>query len=194
MTDLERVIDFTHQNTNIQIVLEELDSAEFCMWSGISLRASVLYVDESLAHIGDLLHEIGHLVTIPKELRCYAFGNLDEDDSEHPYYEKQSEWYRNILSQGEYREDEKEYQQALHISDDDAATFWAYMACKEIGLDPMLPFENGFEWPSGGDEKYESVDLAYEAGNYSSCSTQAYYAGLLESKTAKTMKTWDVTK
>lgn len=149
------------------------------MWEGIKLFEGELTVNPNIAHAGDLLHEAGHLVTMPLELRQVAIGELGlyEAFNEAVYNQKAELFSDNPA--------------AFHRSDDDAATYWAFAACRKLGLSEELPFEKGY-----ADSEWRSYLLSCQMGIGTSLggrfSVQLFYAGLLKQKGDEFPFTWDI--
>lgn len=137
------------------------------LWEGVLMKNGQLFCTKE-AHPGDLLHEAGHLATAPSKIRNDLTGEISPEmaldftgETDDPY---------------------------LYWSDN-AATGWAFYATLEIGIDSKLPFQNGFAGYDWTDVWY-AVYLGWETGLGSKESCDLYYAGMIESKGAKTMKKW----
>ncbi|MGG6263254.1 hypothetical protein ACQ4M3_39655 [Leptolyngbya sp. AN03gr2] len=174
-------INFIQQYTRIAVESDYKLPAndEFSMWAGIRLLQGRLTVNPTIAHAGDLLHEAGHLVTMPLELRCLATGELgtDEDFNEAQYDQKAETFSDNPAS--------------FYRGDDDAATYWAFAACRKIGLPDQLPFEKGYP-----ENEWMDYLFACRSGIGSSMgsrfSVQLFYAGLLKNKGDEFPFIWDI--
>jgi len=161
-------------NTLVNVHIDPIIQSEhsFAMWDGIALINGELFVNPALAHTGDFLHEVGHLVTMPAELRSQASGKFDEND----FIDLQVELSNAALFS--------------NPGDDNAATYWAFAACRKMGLPDELPFENGF-----GDDSQDCLEMCRLGINNpvgSAFSCQLYYAGLLANKGDEFPVAWDV--
>lgn len=183
--EFRQIQDFIHLNTLVEIVsdLSINDNTPDCMWQGIQLCAGKLYVNSHLAHAGDLLHEVGHIVTVPKHIRPLMYGDC------------------LLMVQGEFTYEPTDLAQAIEkywdeqdvlvpVSDDDTATYWATRAAQSIGLDPSLSFQNGYG--KEGMDLWRGFQLADARGGHTRWHTGAFYSKLIATKTSKTMLTWDI--
>lgn len=166
---LRQVCDFINLHTLIACAFDDvMEGDQDSVWLGIALRSGNLFVNHDTAHPGDLLHEAGHLVTIPKVLRTKACGDL------------------NRLAV--YIE-ENEIEVPDYTGNDRCATYWGFMAARAMGLDDFLPFEKGYR------EEGKALYLCCLAGIGTSMGSEfsvaAYYAGLIDSKGKDQPKIWD---
>jgi hypothetical protein len=113
-------VDFINRYTTIDCVVDSDIDGTF--WNGILVERNRIIVDLSMAHPGDLLHEAGHLATMPQSSRLEVFHDLDEMPN----------LMQLVLETG------KPY------GDDDGSTGWAYAACLKLKLPTELPFAHGY--------------------------------------------------
>lgn len=121
------ILHFIRARTTIEIqdVLEECDGE----WSGCEiLQGRILVSIDSPPHIGDFLHEVGHVATTPYVLRQYMSRDLSGG-----FHELCTDYQLDPV--GPIRA----------WSDDDAATCWGLMLCRALAIDGSLMFRNGYE-------------------------------------------------
>lgn len=182
MKEVLAAVEFIQQHTAIPIHIDPNLPAndEFSMWAGIQLYKGSLTVNPNIAHTGDLLHEAGHLATMPLELRLLATGELGE-------YEDFNEAQFNLKAQTF-----SENPASFYRGDDDAATYWAFAACRKMSLPDRLPFEKGYdeyEW----EDYLTACRLGIGTNMGSRFSVQLFYAGLLKNKGDEFPFKWDIT-
>jgi hypothetical protein len=97
-----------------------------------------LYVDPEKFHVGDFLHEAGHLAVLPSFARKLACGDVEESTGAaiSAYIEEHGD---KLLS---YPEDP--IVRACFQCGEVEAIAWSYAAAVKVGVDPYLVFENGF--------------------------------------------------
>jgi hypothetical protein len=185
-------INFIRLNTRIPIATttarhRQCDGAS---WDGIQLIGGGLLVNPKYCHPGDLLHEVGHIVTVPMELRRWMNGWADDDGTNEGFTAKAWAYseQHDLL-----HESNSIYGDLMHISDDSAATYWGCMVLKLMGEPLNLLFTNGFEYSlQAGDDIKDGVTLAMDSNSECQMSVAAYYAGLLESKRSIEPIAWDL--
>jgi hypothetical protein len=176
LNNFQAAIDFIHSHTQVVCHIDNTVDSEdvFAMWPGISLRQGVIHLNPNITHLGDFLHEVGHIITVPKMLRNHMSGDLESNDA---YQAAVFNYFSADLSQHQY-----------HISDDDAATFWAYKACQTLEFDTRLPFERGYN--GDGLLYHRLLKTALESHQTNRFIKNAMYAGI--SNQSGTIKTWDI--
>jgi hypothetical protein len=167
---LSTVVEFIRANTSIEVVTT--DDIVRGVWSGCKIKQGQLIVSTSIKpHLGDLLHEAGHLATTPPALRSLMNGDLF------------------TLSSPGFAEACYSHQTTScmrHWSNDDASTFWAAIVAREVGLPDSLPFENGYDdrvdavWEKG----HEGYDFwqTFLRGDGNRYASQAFYLGIAAGK------------
>jgi hypothetical protein len=76
-TDLERIVAFL-RTIGLEVRYEEIEGAT--VLPGMTVDHGVLVVDEArLAHVGDLLHEAGHLAVVPPGERSAMTVDMGSD-------------------------------------------------------------------------------------------------------------------
>jgi hypothetical protein len=183
----EKCIDFIDRNTRVNCAIDHTIQRDepTAMWPGISLVKGALFVNPDIADVGDFLHEVGHLVTVPMYIRYRMTGEIGND----------LDIITELFQYG------KSFSPCRSPSDDDAATYWAVCMCKELGFSLRLPFENGYdnEWDNeelkGSDIMDYVRTVQYPRSRFS---VAAYHAGLLNenphesSGTAPPLDRWDI--
>ena len=111
------------------------DEIQDSFLENIMLKNGIIYFTEN-THIGDLLHEAGHVAVTPSFLRKYMNGNLTGylDKLNYPEIE---EWIDNLIP-------DSQQWNAYYNCDETAAIAWSYCICFYLGIDSRLPFETGF--------------------------------------------------
>ena len=171
------ILKFIGQNTQIEVSdHQQLTSLilENSLWKGIGIVSGSVYVATEIADYGDFLHDLGHIATVPKRYRQYLTGNFDDAVAE------------KILSAAQIESDDYHY---LHYGCDDSATYWGFLACKYLNLDP-LPLFNNY-----GDEsklQHEVCELSYGTKSQSRFSTALYHSQLLSSPRSTEIIAWDI--
>lgn len=115
---------------------------------GMWIDEGVLVVAED-AHVGDVIHEAGHLAILPSGFRELVLGDVDD------LHLKHAAKISNAM-QGLANIPECSVARALMQSSDTEACAWSYAAALEIGVDPTLPFVNGFDNDFVAQEIFES--------------------------------------
>jgi hypothetical protein len=106
--------------------------------SYVWVDSGVLYIDPEKFHVGDFLHEAGHLAVLPSFARKLACGDVEE--SVGPVISAYVESHLGGLST--YPEDPV-VRACLQWGECEAIA-WSYAAAVRVGVDPRLVFENGF--------------------------------------------------
>jgi hypothetical protein len=170
---IEQCIRFIQENTLVPCSIDRsIDpSVEpdhyYSMWDGIALNEGYLYVNPDIANAGDLLHEAGHLVTIPSKLRALINGDLGSNP----------EFLKSLCEYG------ATFDPVRSFSDDDAATYWGVCALQTMKLDIKTMFENGYTTEFRSEQKDQEIASYVEIARQSRSrfSVAAHYAGLLDS-------------
>ena len=103
---------------------------------GVWLSRGRVIVNVDVAHVGDVLHEAGHLAIIPSTMRQLVRpGELPGTDLERAIEEYMA---THVLADDLGREDPT-FRAILQMGDCEA-TAWAYAACREIGILPQILF------------------------------------------------------
>lgn len=114
---------------------------------GIWLEGDLEIVyDPEEAHAGDLLHDVGHLATLPSCIRRYVRPGDIEEFVRGPirsYFES----HPNAMAHPE-----DPVARACLQAGDSEAIAWSYAAAKAAGLDPWITCEKGFSDPDDADK------------------------------------------
>jgi hypothetical protein len=176
---LPTAVEFIRANTSIEVITT--DDIVRGVWNGCKIKQGQLIVSTSIKpHLGDLLHEAGHLATTPSSIRPLMNGDLFAVSS--PGFAEACYKHQTVSC-------------LRHWSNDDASTFWAAMAARAIGLPDSLPFENGYDDRVGAtwEQGHEGYDfwqtfLRNEGNRYAS---QAFYLGIATGKRNEICR-WEV--
>jgi len=156
------------------------DDPAFNPDSYVWIYTGKLYIDPEKFHVGDFLHEAGHIAVLPSFIRPFATGDVEASAGP-----AMSLWLKNHpLKLTQWPEDPW-VRAAIQCSDHEVIA-WAYAAAVACGADPYLTVENGF-----------STEEARESA-YQGCQTNVYLGinglragGFIESvKTYPEMKQW----
>jgi len=124
--------------------------------SYVWLHKGRLYYDPEKFHIGDFLHEAGHLAVLPSIARPFATGEIEESTS-HAIVE-----YLNTHQDSFFDQPEDPIARACLQAGDAEAIAWSYAAAVKLEIDPVIVFENGF--PT--DEDRADVQLSVSMNAY----------------------------
>lgn len=114
------------------------DEPAFNPDSYVWIDKGILYVDPEKFHVGDFLHEAGHLAVLPSFARKMASGDTEDStlDVIAAYIDEHKDgllsWPEDPLVRACFQCGEVE------------AIAWSYAAAVRTGIDPYLVFENGF--------------------------------------------------
>lgn len=124
--------------------------------SYVWVHQGALYIDPKKFHVGDFLHEAGHLAVLPSFARKLAFGDVEESTNDviGAYIDDHKDGL------GAYPEDPI-LRACLQCGETEAIA-WSYAAAVKVGIDPRLVFENGF----GSEEARESTFACCEGRAY----------------------------
>lgn len=147
-------------------IVTKIDSFGKPHWPEVCIQNGNLYLTRK-AHLGHVLHEAGHIATTPSEARPLLSGDLGIDCD--PF----SKMKRSQLKEGEL---DPRY---LYCSDS-TAIGWSLLACLEIGIDPFLPFQVGYDRPRLDQARKIIMGFDTQMGAHETC--QLFYAGLIETK------------
>jgi hypothetical protein len=129
------------------------------------------------ALIGDLLHEAGHIATIPSRFRPYL-NQRDIDDIN---------WLLEDLPEDIIPTDD-ELNALLYCGDDLAAQGWSYAAAVHLGIRPSIVFN---DMAIDAEEMYESIKLTHGHSMGCQIGVPLYYLDMCESKaTYPTLLRW----
>lgn len=177
---LQQIVNFVRENTAIGVV--EVPRIVDGMWDGCKIyEGQIVISTTNPPHLGNLLHEIGHIASTPPAIRSLMSSHeeLDYDFGE-DFLQAAIEYQRPLVVKG--------------WSDDDAATYWAAMAAIEIGLCSSLPFQQGYEqraisWGMPGHKGFDR----WQAFLINGCRFRkaAYHLGLAPAN-QNTMLRWEV--
>ena len=115
-----------------------------------------LYYDSEKFHVGDFLHEAGHLAVLPSLMRPFATGDVEESVA-HEIAE-----YLKYNQDGLFTQPEDPTARACLQCGDAEAIAWSYAAAVGCGVDTDLVFENGFQ----NEEDRESARLGCTMGQF----------------------------
>ena len=186
---IQKCIDFIQSKTVVPIAVTDrmATQKQGAAWDGIELICGGLFVNPTIAHPGDLLHECGHIVTVPMELRQSMSGWLQGDEADEDRFDSMvaAYWEKN-------QDEDSVYGDLMHIADDSAATYWGCMALAAMGekIDPM--FDNGFFGIGNLEDYLVSVSLSMDQRWETNLSVAAYYSGLLRCRVAVEPIEWDL--
>jgi hypothetical protein len=161
----DQCLDFIARNTCVKCTID-LTGDLTAMWNGISLCEGQIFLNPDVADIGDFLHEVGHLVTVPMNIRSRLTGEIGNSES----------IVNELLQYG------KSFDPIRTPSDDDAATYWAVCVCQTLGYNIRLPFENGYTTEFNREKREKDIReyTTIVQLHRSRFSVAAYYAGLLD--------------
>lgn len=117
----QQCFDFIRQYTTIECIIDPYEPGSF--WNGISTIGNLIIINLEEAHPGDILHEAGHIATMPMSSRTWIPHDMD---------------FMPELA-------ELVFDTGMPYGCDIAATGWAYAACLFLNLPTMLPFESGYD-------------------------------------------------
>lgn len=123
----------------------EVDPCGFV--DGICIDHGTILIDPA-AHVGDVLHEAGHLATLPGQYRKLVFGDV-------------APVIAHMLATTNFDDPDAPAARAAIQVDDSTATAWAWAAGHFLGLDPMLVIR---EEAYGG--RAAEIRQALELGHY----------------------------
>jgi hypothetical protein len=107
-----------------------------CFIPGVWLDRGKIIVNPARAHVGDILHEAGHLACIPSCFRDLVEpGMLPGEKLEQAIHDYTT---THLFCDHEGREDPV-FRGIMQMSDPEA-TAWAYAASKELGISPGVLF------------------------------------------------------
>lgn len=136
---IDRIINFLHSYTTIKAVKVPKIQWTEQVWQGVTLRSGIICYDSRA--IGDgILHEAGHLASLPKDLRPWADGFLGPRLKEQ-YIERYIEWHQ--LKPMESQNASRALIQ-LPFGSEAIAEYWCYCASKFIGLPSYYCFQRGY--------------------------------------------------
>jgi hypothetical protein len=76
--DLETILSFIN-HIGLRYILEDIEIKSFL--PGLLIRNGILIIDVNrLKHVGDILHEVGHLACMPPEIRNTMTDDLEDSD------------------------------------------------------------------------------------------------------------------
>jgi hypothetical protein len=185
-------IEFIRINTRISIATTtaRVRQDDGASWDGIQLINGTLLVNPKYCHPGDLLHEAGHIVTVPMELRRWMNGWISGVASKLDGEQLDEFIYRSAF----YRLDHATHQNPLlHMSDDQAATFWGCMALRSIGHS-IKPMFRAAAFAEDSKDIHQTAEIHFRSPSPTGwgSAAMAYYAGLLESKRSIEPIAWDL--
>lgn len=166
---IEQCIQFIQEKTLIPCSIDRsIQKGHPCaMWNGIALIQGSLYVNPDIAHAGDLLHEAGHVVTVPLVLRKFVTGELGSD----------------LSLMEKFYELGAKFDPPRSFTCDDTATYWGICALQSMGLGIRKMFENGYTTEFRGEERDREIEdyVLISSQSRSRFSVSAHYCGLLDS-------------
>jgi hypothetical protein len=157
---LQIAIDFV-RSKGIEVV--ETNTIAEPFFDGVGAESGVVLVNPLIANVGDFLHEAGHIATMPESLRPMANGDFCNEGIHLKCFQYAEE---NGL--------------AACPGDDDAATYWAFCACRAAGLDDRIPFLRGYQ--EEGYELWQTCCLGVGFNMGSRFSVPFYYLRMIEKK------------
>jgi hypothetical protein len=166
----------SHTKINCQVDFSIVANTKFCMWPGIQLMHGKLRINPEIAHVGDLLHEAGHLAVTPLSLRETMSGDLSES----------SKYLKDL-------EREMAINDRIWYASDTAATGWGLMACLALNIDLYPMFENGFE--ESGSDPFDLSEAAMHSVVLKTSdqhTTELFYLGMISDKKMRTPIVWDI--
>ncbi len=126
--------------------------------SYVWVHKGVIYYDPEKFHVGDFLHEAGHVAVCPSIARSHATGDVEESIA-HAIAE-----YLKFNQDGLFDHPEDPIARACLQAGDYEAIAWSYAAALACGVDPALVFENGFENEEARDSNFLGCQMGQHAG------------------------------
>jgi hypothetical protein len=146
------------------------------IWTGVYIERGNLVINPDIVHVGDLLHEAGHLAVTPITIRSEMTGELSD-------CEKYNQLVNTVEEQANW----------LNYSSDTAAQGWALLSVLTLGIDPYLIFENGFHKDKKKNKELavcSAVTVGTQVSNR--WMVELFYLGLVESKSSRVPIAWDI--
>lgn len=173
-----KIIGFLKTETMVEVEIRWFDMPRTTFLPGVCIDHGKLCVDPWNVHPGDLLHEAGHIVTVPLELRPYLDGQIGADET-----------FNNAVVEYMQKQGDVEFNKLAHLSDDGAAGYWSYLALKHLELPEELAFE---QYPQEAGCKPLDVIKSAEALNVPThFSASLFYAGLFRTRLGPLLA-WDI--
>jgi hypothetical protein len=140
------------------VVVETTDLRDDSFVPGVWLDHGSLVVNLGVAHVGDVLHEAGHLALIPSCMRDLVRpGQLPGEELTRALDKYCSE---HLFSDAQGREDPI-FRAILQMGDCEV-TAWSYAACSALGVSPEVLFaartDGTVPYNGGGNEIWEGLD------------------------------------
>lgn len=147
-----RAIDFVRQIGLDVLYGRPNDEPAFTPDSYVWIHEGALYIDFEKFHVGDFLHEAGHLAVLPSIARPHASGDVEETTGS---------VLRRYIGDGSklccYPEDP--IARACIQCGEVEAIAWSYAAAVHVGVDPYLIVEHGFRNEEERDETLSSCKM-----------------------------------
>lgn len=183
LIELNKTIDFI-KGLGIEVEFYPLLFNEYKRYGYDTFLDSVLIKDGKLLlnpddklRIDNILHEAGHIATVPIKYRpflnyCLNFEQIIKNAVDYLY-----------LTRDEVIEE------LMYSMDDLSAQGWSYFACVELGFDPHVVFRYSFE-KDGGLYFAEEIEAGFNSSLGCLVTTSLYYNGMLEAKNSRKLKNW----